>query len=625
MDRKRLRPILSSIVEATTKVSRRRLFATRATRLRQLWARWCTAEGAFRPLTSTPMALTADPSSEARNLDHEALPGEVVPSVPSGDEPAAHLRSTSVISRIPIPSIDFVGRERELQELRDNFAMGVYIVGAAGGVGATALACRLAHELAHRFPGGSVAIDLRGVTSAGDAPATPAELQRLVLMLLAPTEVLPEDPSALNRLYHRILAERPALLLLDDASGVSQLRHLLPRKSSAAIVTSATPLPSGWEKLYPLTLEGLPFEDARVLLEKLAPTTAREPRRVLERVLSRLKGNPLAIRLLAALLGDGKGALRRLERPLLGSWRRTVALRGAGAAGLEVAAVLELAYERLSAGAQARFASLGVFNGAFSPVGAAAVWQSHVQVAEPWLAELVSASLVTSRPETHTYLLHPMIRQYAQELLLSQPQLSQSVLRQYAAYVLRLASHLAGRCRNHRELGSYEGLSCSELLIHLQTAWIRVTGREPGWPTVADGERWIRDLPLRAMPALRTLLPRRELLGWVERASEAARSLGDQRAEAVFLGILGHINYKAGDYALALMLVERQLQLVRDRGDRRTQADVLVNLGRVLHALHAEERARLCWAEALGLLEAMDDPRTERMRAYLHSTAAGKE
>src|SRR5215210_1345766 len=72
--------------------------------------------------------------------------------------------------QLPVPPLDFTGREDELNELRALVKSGSVTISSLhgmGGVGKTALALQLADEFKDDYPAGQIYLDLKGVSRRG--------------------------------------------------------------------------------------------------------------------------------------------------------------------------------------------------------------------------------------------------------------------------------------------------------------------------------------------------------------------------------------------------------------------------------------------------------------------------
>ncbi len=223
----------------------------------------------------------------------------------------------------------------------------VAVIAGPPGVGKSALAVHCAHAVRERFPHGQLYLSLGG---APGAPAEPADLLAEALRALGVSgEAVPCGPGERAALYRSLLAERPMLVLLDDASGGAQVRHLLPGSGSAVLVTSRrriTEIPGAAL----VELDALPHAEAVELLGRIAGAerVAAEPRSAaaVARACAHL---PLAVRVAGARLAARPGwPLRALERRLADESSRLAELR---AGDLEVRESLDRSYRLLPADA----------------------------------------------------------------------------------------------------------------------------------------------------------------------------------------------------------------------------------------------------------------------------------
>lgn len=172
--------------------------------------------------------------------------------------------------RLPPETGDFVGRGGAVAELVGVLAlcrsMPVAAVHGMGGVGKTTLAVHVAHVLRHRFRGGVLYVDLRGMA---DRPAEPSAVLEDLLHALGRRNV-PDTLDERAALYRSELAGRRLLVVLDDARCPAQVRPLLPgAPGSAVLVTSRAPM-AGLPGIRQMTLDVLEPEEAMALLASAA-------------------------------------------------------------------------------------------------------------------------------------------------------------------------------------------------------------------------------------------------------------------------------------------------------------------------------------------------------------------
>ncbi|MEU3860492.1 BTAD domain-containing putative transcriptional regulator [Streptomyces sp. NPDC028722] len=233
--------------------------------------------------------------------------GEAAPSASAapcdGDQPDA--RQTPRPAQLPAPPAHFTGRADVCRALRHALteppapAPAVAVISGMAGVGKSALALHVAHELRERFADGQLYVNLHGATP-GVAPLTTAQaLAALLRDLGAESRNIPEHPDAAAALLRSLLAPAHLLLVLDDAANAAQVRPLLPAGSGCAvIVTSRSPLTAlDGARRFPLT--PLTGEDSAALLRAVSGREGLDAGHALVELTGRL---PLALRVVAARL-----------------------------------------------------------------------------------------------------------------------------------------------------------------------------------------------------------------------------------------------------------------------------------------------------------------------------------
>jgi tetratricopeptide (TPR) repeat protein len=572
-------------------------------------------EGLTVPPTNKPMTTDAEQEPETT-----AVPGGTyAPAEPLTPPPETVVRTLNW-APAPLSPPKLIGRDAEVDELIEHLDDGVLIISSTGGtgIGATALARRLATDAAAAYPAGSIEINLRGSGFAFQDPLSPADVQRRVIRSVDPHAELPENERALRKVYNKVLDERRALIILEDAASAAQLRYLVPRKGAPVIVTTENDLSSSFPRLYPFFLEPLSAEDTRMLLVQIAPQAVSIPRRALTKLVTRLQGIPLALRIIAPLLGRRPlMSPRRLIRSLDRAQRRVVALRGAETPNTAIDVALETAYESLDDDLKPYFVALALFPAPFTVKAAAAIWDISQEEARRILTRLVQLALVDHQMgETH-FEVHLLVRLYAQELLLGQPDRTQKLVFRYAGYYLQEAIQVSDQFKEPESSVSEPMISLYSLWEHLPIAWRRINGEDSGWPKPSDTDRWVSDFPLRVMPILQAILSKQELRAWLLRSLDAAERLGNRRTMSVHLGALGRVSTALDEHQTALEYQESRLEIARERKDRVVEAEALMNIGISCGALGDLKRASASWRKSLVLLEIIGDARAETIRNWL--------
>ncbi|NGY59847.1 tetratricopeptide repeat protein [Lentzea sp. NEAU-D13] len=498
--------------------------------------------------------LGVEPGESLRRLQAEILRAKPV--------------GASAIRQLPPDVVTFAGRGRELNLIkartRRQDRVAVCVITGQAGIGKSALAVRAAHEIAASFPDGQLYADLSDGAS-----------DRILSQFLRALGERPGDEEALR--YRSLTASRRLLVVLDNVATAAQVRRLLPTgPGSAVLITSRRPLTSLDGASY-VKLGALPLEDAFQLLEAVAGKVDDGAELVrwcggLPLAL-RIAGARLAARpqwtapLLAARLAD---ETRRLDELRLGD----VAVRSA----------FEVSYAELGSPAVARvFRLLGLLDGPDFAVAAARALTDVPDVDE-LLAELADVHLV-EEPVPGRFALHDLLRLFARERCRgteSSEERSLALERLHKHYLEALAD-------NPTDLWLAE--ERDNLIAAAQQASPADT------VAFAAGLSWYfrRRSEVADWAALNTL------------ALEAARSLGDVRAEALALKELGAACERGFKFAEAQQHWTAALGLARELHDRRLEAVTLNNLG-IVHWRRRDLPAAVTSLEAsLTLREELDD------------------
>ena len=314
---------------------------------------------------------------------------------------------------LPPGPADFVGRHGELALLTAEHGDNPQVAVLEGmpGVGKTALALHAARLVADQYPDGMLYLSLHS-REPGNPWLEPAEaLYQLLRMLSVPATHIPDAIGERAALWRAQLSRRRAVVILDDAARLDQIRPLMPAAGRCLImITTRRRLPE-LEGARTLTLDVLPVDDAVSLFQRTAgQDRAADPGQVAAAV--RLCGRlPLAIELTAGrVAGDSPAGLAGLIDELS---QAPGQLGGTGAASPEVMAAFDLTYRALEPDHQRFFRQLGV-----SPCtdislhAAAALGGSTLAEAEKALITLLDHHLLTRAPGGQ-YRFHDLIRGYA--------------------------------------------------------------------------------------------------------------------------------------------------------------------------------------------------------------------
>ncbi|GHH76893.1 hypothetical protein GCM10018793_23740 [Streptomyces sulfonofaciens] len=402
--------------------------------------------------------LGVGPSANLRRL-HELILTDGLTAAPAHDRnraPGGRRGEPAIRSQLPADLPHLTGREEELDWMeylidRRSSArtMVTIVLGGMAGVGKTALAVRLAHRLADRFPDGQLYADLRGFGFGGDAREPTSVLADFLVSLGIRQESIPAGVRARSALFRELVADRRLLVVLDDARSSEQVRDLLPGASGCAvIVTSRRHLPAlvTTHQAVPVTLAPLGNAEARSMLaQRLGGSRAAAEPAAADEIVRLCGGLPLALAVLGA---------RTAYRPALSLNDILCALRSGPSRfdalgrdcepGTSVRAALARSYDALDARAQGLFRLLGTHPGpAFTATSAAALAALPLKETRDLLDRLSAAHMV-AESRTDRYHLHELLRVYALELAVEhEPEsIRTTALRQLAHHYLYVATEL---------------------------------------------------------------------------------------------------------------------------------------------------------------------------------------
>ncbi|HEX6355603.1 AfsR/SARP family transcriptional regulator [Actinophytocola sp.] len=503
-------------------------------------------------------------------------------------------------AQLPADIGDFVGRASELATARtalttpSGVSAPVLVISGMPGVGKSAFAVKLAHEVRTRFPDGQLFIDLHGYSE--HTPLSPARvLSRILPALGLPSTQLPTDLEDLTNTYRSLVADRRILLVLDNAANAQQVHDLIPAApESALLITSRSQMPS----LAALT-------GARLL--QLAPLKPREAEQLIRIILAtvptladsdvgqiiELCGHlPLAMRVAAT-------AYLHSSRPLpefiaeLEQRDRLAALTIADDPRATVRAVFDLSYRTLTADAARLFRLLSLVPGPDFCRGCA----QHVadiapEQAEQLLGELTAASLIHPSRARH-YRFHHLVRLYAHDRCVTEDDPGD------------LHAALA-------RLYSYFVTTADQAADALYPTWIRLPRAHPTIVTaehpadVPNAARWMSDEVLNLIATIRYTAQhgpaeiawylseslrayvvthgeyRIEALGAFEIALNAARDAENLRAMAVVHNAFSSVYLRIRDVQRALPHIRAELDHYLELGLAEGEARARGALGEAL-------------------------------------------
>jgi predicted ATPase/DNA-binding SARP family transcriptional activator/DNA-binding CsgD family transcriptional regulator len=599
--------------------------------------------------------LGTEPGADASHLYEEIQSGQFPSSHPSREK--EHSEGEPLDEgkhNLPASRTSFVGREREMLEIKREVAMTrLLTLTGAGGSGKTRLALEVAKDVIGAYPDGVWLVELAGLSEPALAPQAVASAvgvqeqpdrsltdtlvgalrKKKMLLVLDNCEHLVDTAA---RLVDTLLDSCPRLRVLATS------REALGLDGEVIRTVTSLSLPDPQEQLTVEKLEG--YESARLFVERAlyrSPDFALTPENAptVAEICWRLEGIPLAIELAATWVGTLsveqiaerlKDALKLLRGGSRTAVSRQQTLRG----------TMDWSYELLSEPEQKLFGRLSVFAGGLTLEAAEAVGSRGVVEEEDvldLLLRLTDKSLVvaeTGREGAARYRMLEPVRQYAREKLVASGE-ADAVRRQHTAFFLALVEEAEPELTGAGQGAWLERLEAEHDNLRAVLRWSLEDEPETAlqfagvlarfWEirsNFLEGRGWLETALRqngRAEAAIRAkALTEAGTFAWYQTDFEQATvfhrealalywGLGDECSAAFSLMCLGAQELDQGNYELAAPIFEEALTLSRKVGDKRTSAFVLHNLGEVARHRGEYDQAIALGMDSLSLLRELED------------------
>lgn len=509
-------------------------------------------------------------------------------------------------SNIPAPVKGFIGREAELDKLREAKAAGKtsFVLYGPGGAGKTELALRFIEEISHEFQA-HVRVDMEGLSEHALSP-TDAMLE--VIRRLDPNAPAKLGKGEIRARFNSCLRQPDvrSILFLDNVKDGEQVEPLNQRPAFV-IATSRTVFHLG--EGVSLAVGQMSQDDARNLLFSIAGEERFEGQ---ADNLAELAGFlPMSLKPLGAFLAEYKfekatDVINRYRDKKALLQERVPGYRNSAdpdAKSLTVGASFELSYEALSEELKEPWKWLSVFQSDFDEERVKDFLGISIEEAAETLRQLYRLSLLESNPETRRFRLHDLAREFADSkfddlsgasflkrlrfsilprwvpgwvpvLFPTERFLAQIMYADYFAFIL-------GRASNLKESGGESGYTDALKLIDKE------------WGNIKAAQKWVAGVAEISPDLAKTCckyastdsellnlrLTPKETVNWQKAALRAARKLGDKKRESIHLNNIGVAYRELGEYDEAIKHHTESLQIAERIEEKSWLFDCLGNLG----------------------------------------------
>ena len=522
----------------------------------------------------------------------------------------------------------FVGREALLAQLKETLLAGehatIYSIQGMGGVGKTALAAHLAYQLRAFFPDGVLwaRVDTSDTMSILSTFASAYELDVRQY----------GDVDSRSRIVRELLADKRALIVLDNAQSSEQIKPLLPPTGSCAVLVTTRrhdlAITRGAARFLLGPFNSAGNESLALFIKVLGEERVAAERPLFMELADLLGHLPLAVSIAAGRLAYEPGwstaeFLQRMQQ----EQRRLAELESEDQS---VKLSFNTSFQHLTDEQQQFFAALGVFSGDdFSSEAAAAVANLPHEVAQDYFRKLFALSLVqsgrgTAANQPNRYRLHLLLRDYAGQQLKNRTVVQERFVQYFVAFAQNHSLHFATLDLEQKnmqtavQIAQQRGLDAefAAAVLALYLFWeakglYDVAAHYLNSVETAVAKQDDPLLLLRLRHYQGRLAQRRgeyiEAEAKYEAALALARSLEAEEHLSHLLRALGVLAARRGDYVLADAYYKEGLALAKALGHGGIVSNFLRGLGVQAYMRGDFARAEAFYEEGLALVEMLDE------------------
>jgi tetratricopeptide (TPR) repeat protein len=528
--------------------------------------------------------------------------------------------------QLPLQLADFTGRQGELERLTGvlkqaisspELQAAIALITGVAGVGKSALAVQVAHQLQSEFPDAQLYVNLRG--SEGQ-PLDPLDvLAGLLRVWGIEDQSIPQSLSERSQLYHSVMAGKRVLLILDNARDEFQIRPLLPECSTCAVLITTRRQINGLEEATIVELPVMSEPEARSLLENIigAEVIAAEPDAT-QHIITQCDYLPLALRITGGFLRQSPHWKLADYASKLEHERQRLAQMHLS--DLSVRPSLVLSYQSLDEASARLFRLLGLLVGVnFKAEVAPRLLEVEPAIAQQAFDTLVAWQLVTPVSQGR-YHFHDVVRLFARGQLAQQEpaDVRQAARLRLSRWYLETAKVVDLAINPETRRSFVQSVVKGKDQAPTERRWLLTAlyWFEIERPNILASVEWAHqaeawDVVVSLAQNLVNFFNTHGYWGDWERthglALEASRELGDRDKEAQTLINLGNVYSLEGQWEKANQCYQQSLGIFNELSDRPGMAKTLSNLGNVYFQQQQNQNAIDCYQQSLSMFQELRD------------------
>ncbi len=516
------------------------------------------------------------------------------------------------LRQLPRDITNFVGRSDEIDKIervlkRGNGAtIAISAVSGMGGVGKSALAIRVAHQLKGQYPDAQLYVNLQGADKI--TCQDPFLVLGSLLLELGMDDklVVQMDLESRSKWWRSLLSELRAIVIFDNARDATQIRHLLPGSDGACAVVVTSRQELSLDNVARLRLEVMKLDDARTLLSVMSERSfGAADLELAAKVVEYCGYLPLAIKIVGALLRrrsqmtlvDVIEQLKEERDRLTAFGEQHEILRTDEY--LDVRSSLKLSWKYLAVEQRLVFKKVAVIPGVDFGLQVAEFVTDLKKVQES-LDKLADEQLLEAKGEGR-YQFHDLVRLLGREQWKKEEDwlaLEESAINWYFELTKSSSSLL-----NNSES------------IPRGVAWFKQEWQNLKAVVTTAESRSIDSVTL-AMPNLMLSYASErenssEIIPLLELSFREAQKQNDRHGESVFLSNLGVMYRSLGQCQQAIEVHQQCNKIAREIGDRRGETALLGNMGTVCNSLGQYQRAIDFYQQSIEIAREIGDRKGE--------------